>query len=112
MPSKEYYYIDFTPPEEVAQAAIKGLLLRSKFKRGGTMVGVARARDLKNRRKLSPTTIKRMVSFFSRHEIDKRGKYWGVDSKPSAGYIAWLLWGGDDGWEWAKYIKQKMQSKE
>lgn len=109
MPLKKHPTINFTPPLEVAEAATKGLMLRAKFKRGGTMVGVARARDLKNRRTLSPTTIKRMVSFFARHEVDKRSSNWGLDDKPSKGYIAWLLWGGDDAWAWALDIKRKME---
>lgn len=105
---QKYAGINFIPSEDVQQAAIKGLFLRSKFRRGGTLVGVMRARDLKNRRKLSPRTIRRMLSFFARHEFDKRAVHWGKDDKPSAGYIAWLLWGGDDAWEWAKYIKHQM----
>jgi hypothetical protein len=42
-----------------------------------------------------------MVSFFARHEVDKSGEGWGIDSK---GYQAWLLWGGDPGRAWAKRI--------
>ena len=38
-----------------------------------------------------------------RHDVDKQGKSheWGSDTDPSAGYIAWLLWGGDEGKAWA-----------
>jgi len=90
------------PPIEVRQAARKGLELRRRFGRGGTDVGVARARDLSNGRNLSIDTIRRMVSYFARHEVDKRAKNWANDSNPSAGYIAWLLWGGDQGRGWAK----------
>jgi hypothetical protein len=93
---------DFRPPVEVAKQAELGLLLRKEFGRGGTMVGVARARDLKNRRNLSSTTIKRMVSYFARHEIDKKAPGFGNLLNPSAGYIAWLLWGGDEGRAWAE----------
>lgn len=93
---------DLTPPADVAEAAEKGLDLRSKFGRGGTDVGVARARDLKNRRTLSEDTIDRMVSYFARHEVDKRGANFGNDDDPSAGYVAWLLWGGDAGKDWAE----------
>jgi hypothetical protein len=70
------------------------LELRRKHGRGGTEVGVARARDLSNRKTLSPSTVRRMHSYFARHEVDKQGEGWGKDS---AGYIAWLLWGGDPG---------------
>jgi hypothetical protein len=90
--------VDLTPTEAMARAAERGLRLREEHGRGGTEVGVARARDLKNRKTLSPATVRRMHSYFSRHAVDKKGKGWGKDS---AGYIAWLLWGGDPGESWA-----------
>lgn len=93
---------DLTPPEDVAKAAEKGLDLRREFNRGGTQVGVARARDLKNRRAVSADTIDRMVNYFARHEVDKKARDFGNDDAPSAGYIAWLLWGGDAGKSWAE----------
>jgi hypothetical protein len=49
-----------------------------------------------------------MVSYFARHEVDKRGKNYGNEQNPSAGYIAWLLWGGDEGRAWALELKQKI----
>lgn len=91
----------FKPTAAVAKQAAKGLELRETFKRGGTEVGVARARDLKNQRELSVDTVKRMKSYFARHNVDKRAKNFGDDDNPSAGYIAWLLWGGDEGRDWA-----------
>lgn len=101
-------YIDFTPPEIVARNAAQGLEWRERFGRGGTEVGVARARELVARRDLSPDTIKRMVSYFARHEVDKRGKNFFNDDAPSAGRIAWLLWGGDEGRAWAQDIKSRI----
>lgn len=98
--------LDLRPPATVAAAARRGLELRAEYGRGGTAVGVARARDLSNRRELSVDTIRRMVSYFERHEVDlqapaaKRGH----PDYPSAGYIAWLLWGGDAGRTWARKI--------
>ncbi len=68
-----------------------------------------RARDLKNRRKLSPETLKRMKSFFARHEVDKQGKDFGNPICPSNGLIAWFLWGGDPGKAWAEEICRKMK---
>lgn len=94
----------FVPPAAVAKLAAKGLELRKEFGRGGTAVGVARARDLKNRKALSASTIKRMRSYFARHAVDKKGKDWANKSNPSAGYIAWLLWGGDPGLAWVKKL--------
>ncbi len=99
-----------TPPQNVADCAEKGLTLRAKFGRGGTDIGVARARDLKNRRNCSDETIDRMVSYFQRHEVDKDADDFGRDNDPSAGYIAWLLWGGDPGRDWANAIADKRPS--
>jgi hypothetical protein len=96
------------PQRGVALPAQKGLTLRKLFHRGGTMVGVARARDLQNRRNLSPQTINRMVSYFARHAVDRKASGFGNDTNPSAGYIAWLLWGGDPGATWAYKQKQKL----
>jgi hypothetical protein len=76
--------------------------------RGGTEIGLGRGLQLKNRKTLSPEIIIRMVSYFARHEVDKRAKNFGNDDFPSTGYIAWLLWGGDPGREWALDIKQKL----
>ena len=100
--------IDFRCPEIVVRNAAKGLELRKKYGRGGTEIGVARATELKNRVSLSPSTIRRMVSYFARHEVDKRGKNFFNAENPSAGYIAWLLWGGDEGRAWALDLKQKV----
>ena len=93
--------LDLRPTESMANNAKRGLELRRKFGRGGTAVGVARARDLSNRTELSPDTVLRMYSFFSRHEVDKQGKDWDNAERPSNGKIAWLLWGGDSGYSWA-----------
>lgn len=94
--------LDLRPTESMAANARRGLELRRKFGRGGTAVGVARARDLANRKELSPETVARMYSFFSRHEVDKKGKDWNNSERPSNGKIAWLLWGGDSGYSWAR----------
>ena len=51
----------FVPPQEVRSNARRGLELRKKYGRGGTEVGVARARDLSNGASLSLSTINRMV---------------------------------------------------
>ena len=99
----------FVPPQEVRANAKRGLELRAKYNRGGTEVGVARARDLSGGAALSLDTLKRMNSFFARHEVDKKGEGWGKDS---AGYVAWLLWGGDAGWSWARRIIREQENKE
>ena len=102
----------FKPPAGVIAAAKRGLELRREFNRGGTEVGVARARSLSNGQGIPLETIRRMVSYFARHEVDKKGKDWGNASNPSAGYIAWLLWGGDAGKTWANSISEREKKKD
>ena len=93
--------IDTKPTQQMAEEAQRGLEMREEFGRGGTRVGATRARQLVNRERLSPSVVRRMHSFFSRHEVDKRteGFREGEDGYPSAGKIAWLLWGPDRDWE-------------
>lgn len=106
--------IDFTAPDGAREEAEKGLAWRDEYNRGGTAVGVARARDIANGKNLSPDTINRMVSYFARHEVDKQGEGWspGEDGFPSAGRIAWALWGGDPGRTWAEKVQSQMQARE
>lgn len=105
--AERYSHIKFIPGDAVARAAERGLELRKQWGRGGTAVGVARARDLSNRKELSPETVKRMKAYFDRHQSDKAGEGWGTNS---AGYIAWLLWGGDSGYSWAKKVCKQMDA--
>jgi hypothetical protein len=90
------------PTAKMAANAKRGLELREKFNRGGTDVGVRRAEQLAARKPLDEADIKSMHSYFARHEVDKDAKAhdWGDENDPSAGYIAWLLWGGEDGKAW------------
>ena len=103
----------FKPPETVAEAAMLGLVLREKFDRGGTEVGVARARDLSNRRNVSADTVQRMRSFFARHgaQVNRQHPQWENKNNPSAQWIAWLLWGGDPGRKWAEGLKIEKQAR-
>jgi HK97 family phage major capsid protein len=102
--------VDLQPTEAMAEEAERGLAWREEFGRGGTAVGVARARDIKNRVNLSPETVRRMVSYFARHEVDKQAQGFspGEEGYPSAGRIAWALWGGDPGQSWANRKSEEL----
>jgi phage gp29-like protein len=94
--------VDLRPTEEMARNASNALEVRRskpQSERGMIAVGLARARDISNRVELSPDTVNRMVSFFSRHEVDKKGSTWDEKGK---GWQAWNGWGGDEGFAWAK----------
>ena len=96
--------INLKPTVEMAEEAQRGIDWREEFNRGGTNIGATRARQLIARENLSEDTVKRMKSFFARHEVDKRAEGFrqGEKGYPSAGRIAWSLWGGDAGFAWSK----------
>lgn len=102
----------FAPNDAMVAEARRGLDWRQTYGRGGTEIGVARARDIANRRNLSRTTVGRMASYFARHEVDKEGEGFrpGEPGYPSAGRIAWALWGGDAGKAWANAILREFRT--
>ena len=93
----------YKPTSGMASAAKRALKWKEEGEPGGTLVGLARANQLKNREPLSASTVLRMYSFFSRHEVDKRatGFNSGEEGFPSKGRVAWDLWGGDGGYSWS-----------
>ena len=101
--------IDLKPTEGMVAEARRGLDWRKEHGRGGTEVGVARARDIINGRQLSASTVRRMFSFFSRHEgnetinPDYRDTPW-----KDNGYVAWNLWGGTSMYRYVTRIVEKL----
>jgi len=92
--------------QSAARRAIK-LKEQGKAKGAGTAVGWTRAGQLARGETLSLSTVKRMYSFFSRHEVDKKGKDWDNAENPSNGKIMWLAWGGDAGFSWSRKIVER-----
>jgi hypothetical protein len=88
----------------------RGLAWREEFGRGGTEVGIARAKQISASEKLSEEDVLDMYAFFSRHEVDKKAEGFspGEQGYPSNGRIAWSLWGGDTGFEWSKRERDKI----
>ena len=104
----------YKPTQAMKEDAQRGLDWRREFGRGGTAVGIARARDIVNDKELSEDTVIRMYSFFSRHEVDKQAEGFnqGEEGYPSNGRIAWALWGGDAGFRWSKNIRDRLEKQE
>lgn len=96
----------FPPNDGMVTEAARGLAWRTEYGRGGTAIGIARARDIVNRKDLPVATWRRIKAYFDRHEVDKRAEGFspGEDGYPSNGRIAWALWGGDAGYTRAKSI--------
>jgi HK97 family phage major capsid protein len=104
----------YKPTEGMIAEANRGLEWRREFGRGGTSVGIARARDISNGKSLPLATVKRMKSFFARHEVDKKAEGFrpGEKGYPSNGRIAWALWGGDAGKSWSEKIVNSAEKQE
>ena len=102
------------PNDGMKSEAQKGLDWREEFGRGGTRVGAVRARQIVAGENLSDDTVKRMYSFFSRHEVDKQAEGFsaGEEGYPSNGRIAWALWGGDAGYSWSKRLVEQMKKED
>lgn len=111
MPTRQ---VDLTPNEGMRGAAEQGLSYRREYGRGGTAVGIARARDIKNGKNLSPQTARRMKAFFDRHEVNRvpPSRKKDDDGGPTNGWIAWLLWGGDAGRTWAESKVRQLNAEE
>ena len=60
------------PTNGMKTEAQRGLDWREEHGRGGTRVGATSARQIVANENLSDDTVKRMYSFFSRHEVDKQ----------------------------------------
>lgn len=102
------------PTQSMKSEARKGLDWRKEHGRGGTRIGAERANQILNGENLSDETIKRMYSFFSRHEVDKKAQGFrpGEDGYPSNGRIAWALWGGDAGFSWSRKLVNQMKKED
>jgi hypothetical protein len=105
----------FTPPKAVRSAARRALDWIAEGKAGGGFTGVGRARanQLASGEQVTMATLKRMKSFFSRHEVDKDavGFAQGEKGYPSAGRVAWDAWGGDAGFAWAESMVAQDEKK-
>jgi hypothetical protein len=113
----------FVPPKTVQAIAARALEMRREYGRGGLTTqeagkggigsGVARASTLSAGKGVSLDTAKRMVAYFSRHAKDKdaEGFRQGEKGYPSAGRVAWDLWGGDAGKTWAEGVVKKAEAE-
>ena len=114
---EEEYEMDkaegYSPTAGMKSAAARAIRWKEEGKAtgAGTPVGWGRARDIVAGRSMSLSVVKRMYSFFSRHEVDKKGKDFYNTSNPSNGRIMWDAWGGDAGFTWSKAIATREADK-
>lgn len=105
--------INLDVPSGVKSEAQKGLDWRREFGRGGIGPGQQTARMLVGN-KMTVARVRKMRSYLARHEVDKKGEGWAPGQKgfPSAGRIAWALWGGDAGKAWSNKVMRSVESRE
>ena len=107
---------DLSVPEAVQVNAKKGLEMRQEHGFGGTKVGEATANLLVKGGPLTARKIRHIASYFPRHahdNLDQTGEkgQTGNQGKPSRGYIAWLLWGGDEGRAWSEGLVRQLEDQ-
>ena len=83
-------------PKAVSAAAKRGLEMAHKLADSG---------------KLSTNDALHVSKYFPRHAGDNLDQDGSDGQRPSNGYIAWLLWGGDAGREWNEAIKRELEGK-
>jgi hypothetical protein len=104
----------YSPTSGMKSAARRALKWKAEGKAtgAGTPVGWGRATDIVAGRSMSLSVVKRMYSFFSRHEVDKKGKgFFSGPDFPSNGRIMWDAWGGDAGFSWSRAIVKREMDK-
>lgn len=91
----------YKPTLAMAQAAERGLRLRAESppsRRGGTRVGLARARQFAKQETVSLDVVRRTYSFLRRAAV----YYQPGENTP--GTQAYLFWGGPAGLTWSRRI--------
>ena len=116
--NEEDSYNDY--PAAAKANAKKAIEWKEKYGRdevdAGTAVGWQRAHQLAKGEKISADTVKRMASF-NRHRKNSSIKAELKDTPwKDKGYVSWLIWGGDEGVDWAmeksKEIDAMKESKQ
>jgi HK97 family phage portal protein len=109
----DYSGISLNVPSAVKAEAKRGLEWRQEFGRGGIGPGQTTARMLISNTMTIPR-VRKMRAFLARHEVDKQGEGFkpGQPGFPSAGRIAWALWGGDAGVSWSNKIMRQVEARE
>jgi HK97 family phage portal protein len=109
----DYSGISLNVPSAVKSEARRGLDWRREYGRGGIGPGQVTARMLISNT-MTIARVRKMRAFLARHEVDKQGEGFKPGQKgfPSAGRIAWALWGGDPGVSWANKVMRQVEARE
>jgi len=110
--AKAEMYDDY--PQTASNNAKRMLEWREKYGRdvvkGGTEVGWKRANQLANREAISVDVISRMAQFNRHRENAKIADEYKDEPWKDRGYVAWNLWGGTAGVDWAIKKMEEMRN--
>ena len=110
----KYDSIDFSVPDGVKDELQKGLKWHEEGHSGDglTPATVSWARRMAGGEDISPKKAIKMRAWLARHESDKSGEGYspGDPGFPSAGRVAWALWGGDPAVSWSEKLVNQMES--
>ena len=80
--------------------------------KGGTEVGWQRAHQLAKGEALSRDVVSRMAQFNRHRKNSKLSAEFKDEPWKDNGYIAWLIWGGDEGVDWAMDKMEQIKKEE
>jgi len=111
---EEETYNDY--PDAAKKNAQMAIDWKEKYGRdevdAGTAVGWARAHQLAKGENLSADTVGRMSAFNRHRKNSKISAEYKETPWKDRGYVAWLIWGGDEGVDWAMAKMDKISKTE
>lgn len=104
-----YDGINFEPPARVMGAFARGVGLYEDGRGGDGLVAdtIRWARRLADGDSITPDKARKMSAWHARHASDKVPG-WDEEGKETPGYVAFLLWGGEPGRDWAERLVSQM----
>jgi len=97
-------------PAAVRDEAMRAIRMAHRFNYGAwNFIGLARAIQLATIPRIDARSVERMRGFFTRHAKDAEAAGFGNDERPSRGYLAHLVWGGDPAKEWVMGMEQRVR---
>jgi HK97 family phage portal protein len=104
-----YDGINFEPSGRVRAAFARGVELYEEGRGGDGLVAetIRWALRLADGDSITPDKARKMLAWHARHASDKVPG-WDEEGKETPGYVAFLLWGGEPGRDWAERLVSQM----
>ena len=112
--STEETYKDY--PSAASKNAQKAIDWKEKYGRdvvtAGTAVGWQRAHQLAKGEALSKDVVSRMAQFNRHRKNSTIAPEFKDEPWKDKGYVSWLIWGGDEGVDWAMKTMEEIKAEE